>query len=99
LHLIRQGVHVVADEARVAAWLRGEDLHGTPPEGAVKGDILILVDAQNRLLGRARVQAERLKKPAAAPGDAVIQKLWHKYGVFLSIGTLTGCNLNKDNYN
>jgi len=61
LHLIRQGVHVVADDARAAAWLRGEDLHGTPPEGAVKGDILILVDAQNRLLGRARVQAERLK--------------------------------------
>jgi NOL1/NOP2/fmu family ribosome biogenesis protein len=44
----------------VAPWLRGEDLEFTPAETSHNG-VVVLFDPDKRVLGRGRVQADRIK--------------------------------------
>jgi 16S rRNA (cytosine1407-C5)-methyltransferase len=54
------GKYEISDD-RVAAWIRGEDLQGAPGERVRTGQTVIVVDADGRVLGRGRVQAQRIK--------------------------------------
>jgi 16S rRNA (cytosine1407-C5)-methyltransferase len=56
----KQGRYALPDEV-VPAWLRGEDIHGLPPNGFPAGRMVVVVDRQDRLLGRGKLQAQRLK--------------------------------------
>ncbi len=56
----KQGRYCLPEEV-VPAWLRGEDLHGLPSNGFPAGRMVIVVDRQDRLLGRGKLQAQRLK--------------------------------------
>jgi 16S rRNA (cytosine1407-C5)-methyltransferase len=56
----KQGRYCLPEEA-VAGWLRGEDIHGLPLGGFPAGRMVIVVDRQDRLLGRGKMQAQRLK--------------------------------------
>ena len=48
-------------EETIPAWLRGEDIHGLPSGGFPMGRMVLVVDRQDRLLGRGKLQAQRLK--------------------------------------
>jgi len=56
----KQGRYCLPEEV-VPAWLRGEDIHGLPSGGFPAGSMVIVVDRQDRLLGRGKMQAQRLK--------------------------------------
>jgi 16S rRNA (cytosine1407-C5)-methyltransferase len=56
----KQGRYCLPEEA-VAGWLRGEDIHGLPLDGFPAGRMVVVVDRQDRLLGRGKLQAQRLK--------------------------------------
>jgi len=44
----------------VSLWLRGEDLVYAPPDSQQNG-VVVLIDPDNRILGRGRMQADRIK--------------------------------------
>jgi 16S rRNA (cytosine1407-C5)-methyltransferase len=56
--LFQAGRFLISPE-QVPAWLRGEDLPGGP--GLPPGQVVAVFDAEGRLLGRGRGQANRLK--------------------------------------
>ena len=56
----KQGRYCISEEI-VPAWLRGEDIHDLPTGGFPAGSLVIVVDSQDRLLGRGKVQPRRLK--------------------------------------
>jgi 16S rRNA (cytosine1407-C5)-methyltransferase len=56
----KQGRYCLPEEV-VPAWLRGEDIHGLPSNGFPAGRMVVVVDRQDRLLGRGKLQAQRLK--------------------------------------
>ena len=56
----KQGRYCISEEI-VPAWLRGEDIHDLPTGGFPAGSLVIVVDSQDRLLGRGKVQTRRLK--------------------------------------
>jgi 16S rRNA (cytosine1407-C5)-methyltransferase len=43
------------------AWLRGEDVPGLADQGLPQGSVLAVFDEENRLLGRGKLQTDRLK--------------------------------------
>jgi 16S rRNA (cytosine1407-C5)-methyltransferase len=53
------GWYILAEEL-IPAWLRGEDIHQENARGQI-GAIVIVGDANRRLLGRGKIQAQRLK--------------------------------------
>jgi len=56
----KQGRYCLPEET-IPAWLRGEDIHGLPLGSLPAGRTVIVVDQQDRLLGRGKLQAQRLK--------------------------------------
>ena len=46
---------------QTAGWLRGEDVQGAPGQGCRTGQTVLVVDEDERILGRGKVQALRLK--------------------------------------
>jgi 16S rRNA (cytosine1407-C5)-methyltransferase len=56
----KQGRYYLPEET-IPAWLRGEDIHGLSSAGFSPGRMVIVVDRQGRLLGRGKLQVQRLK--------------------------------------
>ncbi len=55
-----QGRYCLPEET-IPAWLRGEDIHGLSLAGFSPGRMVIVVDRQGRLLGRGKLQVQRIK--------------------------------------
>ena len=53
------GWYILAEEL-IPAWLRGEDIHQENSSGQI-GTVVVVGDAQRRLLGRGKIQAQRVK--------------------------------------
>jgi 16S rRNA (cytosine1407-C5)-methyltransferase len=58
--LFKLGRYCLPEET-IPAWLRGEDIHGLSSAGFSPGRMVIVVDRQGRLLGRGKLQVQRLK--------------------------------------
>ncbi len=58
--LFKQGRYSLPEET-LPAWLRGEDIHGLSLSGFSPGRLVIVVNRQDMLLGRGKIQAQRLK--------------------------------------
>jgi 16S rRNA (cytosine1407-C5)-methyltransferase len=59
-HLFQAGRYVL-DPPALPGWLRGEDLPGDPGQNLPQGLVAAVFDADGRLVGRGRLQANRLK--------------------------------------
>jgi 16S rRNA (cytosine1407-C5)-methyltransferase len=58
--LIQTGMMTIPQQY-VSAWLRGEDYRDTPPAFKLPGNTIIVTDEQQRLLGRGKLLADRVK--------------------------------------
>lgn len=56
-----QASRCVLSPEQSAAWLQGEDIGATPDTGLTAGRVVVVFDEEGRLLGRGKVQANRLK--------------------------------------
>jgi 16S rRNA (cytosine1407-C5)-methyltransferase len=54
------GFYILPEE-NVPAWLHGEDIRGMPFNGYPASSLVVVVDQSRRLLGRGKIQTQRLK--------------------------------------